>query len=147
MPTNLKFMIFRRANVKIKKVFEKYDGIFDELIKNVEKTKKKELEEREETTGYLKKKIKKMEKFLSSKMKYFDIQPVIMKIQGDIEKIGFSNDKGFYILNGTHKNFSLRQCLGLFKNHESYFTAAKYVVDHAEEMFEAIFKAVKKVSR
>ena len=85
--------------MKIKKVFEKYDGIFDELIKNVEKTKKKEVGEQETLTKHLKKKIKKIEKFLTAKLKYFDIQSVIIKTEGIIKKIGFSPEKGFFILN------------------------------------------------
>ncbi len=130
--------------MKFKKILDKYEDRFDDLIEEAEKIKKKEIHEKEKQIKQRRKKLKKIEKFLLSKAKFFDFDKIDLIVQGDKELLGYSKEKGIYLKTGTHKNFNLRQCLSLFKNTEEYLSISDEIIKNADNIFEHVLDELKK---
>ncbi len=130
--------------MKFKKIIDKYEDKFDELIEEAEKIKKDEIYEKEKKIKQRRKRLKKIERFLLSKAKFFDFEKIDLIIHGKNDLLGYSKEKGIYVKYGTHKNFNLRQCLSLFKNTEEYLALSDEVIKNADDIFEHVLNELKK---
>jgi hypothetical protein len=126
--------------VKFKNILKKYDGKFDDFIGKSQNESPADIAKHEEHIAKLKKRLKKLEKFIKGKLKSFDVYQMDIDEVKLKQFICYSVDKGFYFKEGKHKNFSLRQSLGLFKGNESYIEIAEKLIESTENILEGILK-------
>lgn len=126
--------------MKFKNILKKFDEKFDTFFDKAENKKPIDIVKKEEQIAKLKKKLKKLEKFIKGKLKNFDTYQTDIKEIKLKQAICYSTEKGFYFSGGKHKNFSLRQSLGLFKTNENYIEVAEGIIENTESILDYIIK-------